>query len=260
MIGDFPSLLLLILIAAGAILTADALFLRSKRRAAIAGGANPAEPVLVSYARSFFPVLLVVLLFRSFAFEPFRIPSASMMPGLVDGDFILVNKFSYGLRLPLLNTKVLQVGEPQRGDVVVFRSPSEPSVNLIKRLIGLPGDHIVVHDNRLFINGTLIPLTPDGEYSGHYGFSGAPLGLERFNTAEHIVMFAPERYAADFEGTVPAGHYFFMGDNRNDSEDSRFPKVGFVPQGNLVGHAIRIWMNWRIPGWPDWQRIGTPIR
>jgi signal peptidase I len=215
---------------------------------------------MVYYARSFIPVILIVLLLRSFVFEPFRIPSASMMPGLVDGDFILVSKFSYGLRLPLINVKILPLGEPHRGDVIVFRLPSKPSVHFIKRLIGLPGDHIVVRNNRLSVNGTPIPMEPDGTYSGGYGFTGAALALEEFGADRHVVMFAPDRYATDFDAVVPAGRYFFMGDNRNDSADSRFPLVGFVPDQYLVGHAVRILANWQIPGLPDWRRIGMKIR
>jgi signal peptidase I len=256
---DLSGWLLIILAGAGAILLFDRLALRPRRAAPQPGQAAPAEPLVVSYARSFFPVLLIVLLIRSFAFEPFRIPSASMMPGLVDGDFIVVNKFTYGLRLPLIHTKVLSIDEPRRGDVVVFRAPAEPGVNLIKRLVGLPGDHIVVRNNRLLINAVPIPLSPDGAYGGGYGFTGSPLEKERFGAADHVIMLAPERFAADFDGVVPAGHYFFMGDNRNDSEDSRFAKVGFVPEDHLVGRAIRIWMNWQIPGWPVWGRIGMRI-
>jgi signal peptidase I len=255
---DFSATFVLLLAACGVILLADRMYFKARRHHR-AAGAGVREPLPVYYARSFFPVVLIVLLVRSFIFEPFRIPSASMMPGLVDGDFILVDKFSYGLRLPVINTKILSIGEPRRGDVIVFRLPSDPSVHFIKRLVGLPGDHIVVHDNRLTINGVLVPLQPDGVYSGGYGFTGAELGLERFGTDQHVVMFARNREATDFEAVVPAGHYFFMGDNRNDSEDSRFPVVGFVPEQNLVGHAVRIWMNWQIPGWPEWRRIGMRI-
>jgi signal peptidase I len=259
MYSDFSTILALALLATGSILLADAIVMKKKR---LAAGATAAarRAVLLSYARSLFPVLLVVVLVRSFLFEPFRIPSASMMPGLVDGDFILVNKFSYGLRLPLLYTKLVAIGEPRRGDVIVFRLPSDPSTHFIKRLVGLPGDHVLVRDNRIFINGTPMTLTFDGTYSGDFGFAGSPLGIERFGQTAHVVMFAPARFAADFEGTVPADHYFFMGDNRNDSEDSRFQKVGFVPDEYLVGRAIRIWMNWRLTGWPDWQRIGTRVQ
>lgn len=119
---------------------------------------------------------------------------------------------------------------------------------------------MVVHDNRVFINGMVIPLDAAGTYLGAYGFTGAALGTERFGGTEHKVMFATDRTATDFEATVPKGMYFFMGDNRNDSQDSRFSTVGFVPEHNLVGRAIRIWMNWRLPGWPDWHRIGMKIR
>ena len=256
---DFSLLIVVAVVASGAIALVDAAFLRRKRQAA-AAGANAKDPAVVEYARSFFPILLIVLLFRSFLFEPFRIPSASMMPGLVDGDFILVNKFDYGLRLPVSNMKVAQIGEPHRGDVVVFRSPADLSINLIKRLVGLPGDRVTVRNNRVSINGVPVRLEPDGIYADGYGFTGSPLALEKFGNDAHHIMFAQDRFATDFEGTVPAGTYFFMGDNRNDSEDSRFPKVGFVPEKNLVGHAMRIWMNWQVPGWPRLARIGMPIR
>jgi signal peptidase I len=256
---DFSATFVLLLAASGAILLADRMYFKARRQRG-AEGTGVREPVLVYYARSFFPVVLIVLLVRSFLFEPFRIPSASMMPGLVDGDFIFVDKFSYGLRLPVIDTKIVPIGAPRRGDVIVFRLPSDPSVHFIKRLVGLPGDHIVVRDNRIAINGVPVPLTPDGVYSGGYGFTGAQLGLERFGADQHVVMFAPNRDATDFDTVVPAGQYFFMGDNRNDSEDSRFPIVGFVPERNLVGHAVRIWMNWQLPGWPDWHRIGKKIR
>jgi signal peptidase I len=216
-------------------------------------------PVVVGYARTLFPVLLIVLVVRSFIVEPFRIPSASMMPGLVDGDYIIVDKFSYGLKLPLLNTEILRIGAPRRGDVVVFRLPSDPSIHYIKRLVGLPGDHVVVHDNRLYINGQPVPLTSAGQFRGGFGFAGSPLGVERFGAERHVVMFAEDRPAKDFDAIVPAGQFFFMGDNRNDSQDSRFAAVGFVPFKNLTGRATRIWMNWRFPGWPDWHRIGAKI-
>jgi signal peptidase I len=256
---DLAGIFTLLLALSGAILVAETLIFK-RRRQRVAAGAMVQEPLAVQYARSFFPVFLVVLLVRAFVFEPFRIPSASMMPGLVDGDFIFVDKFSYGLRLPLINTKIVPIGEPQRGDVIVFRLPSDPSIHFIKRLIGLPGDHVVVRDNRITLNGAPIPLQRDGTYSGGYGFAGAELALERLGPEQHALMFAPNRDAADFDAVVPPGHYFFMGDNRNDSEDSRFPMVGFVPEQNLVGHAVRIWMNWQVPGWPHWRRIGMKIR
>ena len=123
----------------------------------------------------------------------------------------------------------------------------------------MPGDHILVRDNRLTINGEEIPVKPDGIYSDGYGFSGSELERERFGATTHVIMLAPNRYATDYDTVVPEGRYFFMGDNRNDSSDSRFPLVGFVPEKNLVGRAQRIWMNWQIPGWPRWSRIGMKI-
>src|SRR4029077_8636279 len=159
---DFSAVLLAITVLTGLVWGLDAALLAPRRTAAArAGGRAPmltAEPGTVDYARSFFPVALVVLLLRSFVFEPFRIPSDSMMPTLLDGDFIIVNKYAYGLRLPVLNRKVVNVGEPQRGDVVVFRYPRDPSTNFIKRLVGLPGDHVEVHDNLIIINGKPVPF------------------------------------------------------------------------------------------------------
>jgi signal peptidase I len=251
---DFPLILSLLLVASGLILLTEAAIFKRRRATTSAK-----QPLLVQYARSLFPVILIVLVVRSFVVEPFRIPSASMMPGLVDGDFILVNKFSYGLRLPVLNSKILSAGQPQRGDVVVFRLPSKPSVHYIKRLIGIPGDHIVVRDNAIFINGERVAVKRDGEYGGGYGFSGADLEIERIGGRDHQIMLAKDRYSTDYDTVVPPGNYFFMGDNRNDSEDSRFAQVGFVPERNLDGRAMLIWMNWQIPGWPIWHRFGTKI-
>jgi signal peptidase I len=256
---DLAGIFTLLVFLAVAILLVDKAILKPRRQRG-AQGRVIQEPLAVYYARSFLPVILVVLVVRAFVFEPFRIPSASMMPGLVDGDFIFVNKFSYGLRLPLVNAKIAATGEPKRGDVIVFRLPSDPSVHFIKRLIGLPGDHIVVRDNQIILNGVLVPEQRDGVYSGGYGFSGATLALEQFGAEQHVIMFAADRGNTDYEAVVPAGHYFFMGDNRNDSADSRFPLVGFVPEENLVGRAVRVWMNWQIPGWPHWRRIGMKIR
>lgn len=252
---DISLILVLLAAVSGLILLIDTT--RFKRRWRDAS--NTKESLVVQYARSFLPVILIVLVIRSFLLEPFRIPSASMMPGLVDGDFIFVNKFSYGLRIPILNYKILSTGQPQRGDVVVFRLPSDPTIHYIKRLIGLPGDHIVVRDNIIFINGEPVPTERDGKYAGGYGFSGADLEVERIGDRDHLIMLARNRTSTDHDSIVPAGSYFFMGDNRNDSEDSRFAQVGFVPDKNLDGHAMIIWMNWQIPGWPIWQRVGTKI-
>jgi signal peptidase I len=220
-------------------------------------------PTTTEYAISFFPVIAVVLIIRSFLIEPFRIPSDSMMPTLLDGDFIFVNKYTYGLRLPVANTKIVDIGEPKRGDVIVFRLPTDPSTNYIKRLIGLPGDHVEVQDNQVIINGTPMKLTWDGFYADSPNYIGARLGSEDLGTIKHVVMLA-KRFGSDYSGTdfdaiVPPGHYFFMGDNRNNSQDSRFPQVGFVPEENIVGRAVRIWMHWEWPKMPAWSRIGQAI-
>jgi signal peptidase I len=266
MIFDFSFILVVATLATGIIWGLDSWLFKPKRlaRAQAAGTApeNVREPVLVEYARSFFPVILIVLLIRSFLFEPFRIPSDSMMPTLLDGDFIFVNKYAYGLRLPVLNTKIVSVGEPKRGDVIVFRLPSDPTTNYIKRLVGLPGDHVVVRGDRLFVNGEAMKVELDGLYEGPKDTgaqAGAQIGTEHLGDVDHHVLYIPNRYT-DYDEVVPAGHYFFMGDNRDNSRDSRFPQVGFVPEANLVGKAVRIWLNWDIPAAPIWDRIGDPIR
>ena len=257
MVFDFSFVLVVATLVTGLIWAADARLFRAERLRRAAGGAVR-EPVIVEYARSFFPIILIVLLIRSFLFEPFRIPSDSMMPTLLDGDFIFVNKFTYGLRLPVLNTEFVDFGAPQRGDVVVFRLPADPSTNYIKRLVGLPGDHIVVRDKRVYVNGSPQPVMLDGIYSG-FGHDGAQIGLETLGTAQHRVLYIPDRPSVDFDGVVPAGHFFFMGDNRDNSRDSRFAEVGFVPAGNVVGKAVRIWLNWNLPNAPLWNRIGNAI-
>jgi signal peptidase I len=263
MIFDFSFILVAATLLTGLIWGIDAVVFKPKRVAeARARGValeNVREPLVVEYARSFFPVILIVLLIRSFLFEPFRIPSDSMMPTLLRGDFIFVNKFAYGLRLPVLNTKIVPIGEPQRGDVIVFRLPRDPTTNYIKRLVGLPGDHIVVRGQNLYINGERVAVVKNGVYRGH-GHDGAELATERLGSVEHQVLFLPGREGRDYDEVVPAGHYFFMGDNRDNSRDSRYFEVGFVPERNLVGKAVRIWLNWDLSSPPIWDRIGDPIR
>lgn len=228
------------------------------------------EPLTVDYARSFLPIFLVVLVLRSFVVEPFRIPSGSMIPTLLIGDFILVNKFSYGIRLPVVRTKVLELGEPERGDVVVFRFPRDPKVDYIKRIVGVPGDRIGYKGKTLFVNGQAMPIKglaqyhSDGSSTRANGFIEA---VEQLDGVEHHVLVNP--YVGDFspgcnvlrqgEITVPAGHYFAMGDNRDDSNDSRC--WGLVPEQNLVGKAFMIWMSWDAgrDGVVAWNRLGTII-
>jgi signal peptidase I len=258
LVFDFSFVLVLASLVTGLVWAADAWYLKPRRLARAEPGTLPAEPVLVEYSRSFFPIIVVVLLIRSFLFEPFRIPSDSMMPTLLDGDFIFVNKFTYGLRLPVVNTEVVALGEPQRGDVVVFRLPSDPATNYIKRLVGLPGDHVTVRDKRVQVNGVDQPVTLDGVYEG-FGHTGAQVAIEQLGEVPHRVLYIPNRPSYDFDDVVPAGHYFFMGDNRDNSRDSRFPEVGFVPADLVVGKAVVIWLNWNLPNAPIWSRIGQSI-
>ncbi|MEJ2454479.1 MAG: signal peptidase I [Candidatus Thiodiazotropha sp.] len=278
---DFPTFLVVASALTGGIWLIDVLFLAPKRRklaTAEGGEADETtlsaykEPLLVEYARSFFPVIFIVLILRSFLVEPFRIPSGSMMPTLLVGDFILVNKFSYGIRLPVLNTKVINIGDPQRGDPVVFRYPKQPQIDYIKRVIGLPGDTIYYKNKTLYINGEAMPQTPVGRYIGIGSgarMTGAIKAIENLDGVEHTILVHP--LAPDFASgcsvlargpiTVPEGHYFVMGDNRDNSNDGRC--WGFVPDENLVGKAFGIWMNWdsELGSFPpiEWERIGNGI-
>ncbi len=255
MVFDFAFLLFIATVITGLVWLFDILVLRPKRRAADTGAQ---ESVVVEYSRSFFPIILIVLLVRSFLFEPFRIPSDSMMPTLLDGDFIFVNKYAYGLRLPVLNRKVVEISAPTRGDVVVFRLPSDPGTNYIKRVVGLPGDRIGYRADRLYINGELIPSSAHGTYRD-FGYR-ANLAIETIGDREHELLLLPQRYGKEGQWQVPDGHYFVMGDNRDNSRDSRFPGVGAIPESFLVGRAVRIWMNWNFPDdGPLWERIGEKI-
>lgn len=253
---DYPVTLAIVLAVAGAIWAGE-VWAAHERQAA---GAPPAPPSrLAGQARAVFLVLLSFAMLRSSVLEPYQIPSGSMMPSLIAGDFIMVSKAAYGLRLPFTDTEILPMGSPRRGQVVVFRSPTEQK-DLIKRLVGLPGDHVRVRDNRIWINHQLLPLTPEGAYDGLGGFAGARLAREQLGGRSHAVLLVDSLPSCDFEATVPPHTYFFMGDNRNDSEDSRFPEVGFVPEENLIGPAFLIWMSWDMPHWPVWDRIGQWIR
>ncbi len=216
-------------------------------------------PWWVEYGVSFFPVILFVFVLRSFIVEPFRIPSGSMLPTLQSGDLILVNKFTYGLRLPVIDTKVIPIGQPQRGDVMVFRYPVDPSVDYIKRVVGLPGDQVAYLDKKLYINGKEVPRKADGQYFEPDRVAYTAQFIETLGDKSHKILL-DERRSQDIgpissfpyrekceylrngiRCTVPDGVYFMMGDNRDNSLDSRF--WGFVPEANIVGKAFFIWMN-----------------
>lgn len=273
-IGDFSLILVLLVLAAGVVVAADKIFF-NRRRVRLMGAVDvqrvlsqvkSAEDrqqlvdwaekdfVVAEYAKSFFPVLLVVLVLRSFLFEPFKIPSASMVPTLLVHDFILVNKFAYGVRLPVIGTKILPMAEPQRGDVMVFYPPNDKRY-FIKRVIGLPGDHIQLQDNVLSING--VQMRQQQLRIDDSGFPYMLIMQENLQPKEHLLqkvsLVTPQ---SNYETVVPAGSYFMMGDNRDNSSDSRF--WGAVPEANIVGKAVYVWMHWEgLSGLPSFSRNGV---
>ncbi len=274
---DLATILVLLTFVTGLIWLYDSIFLaplRVRAKSHLLVHASEADyqeieqiPFIVDLARSLFPVFLTVLLLRSFLVEPFRIPSGSMMPTLLIGDFILVNKFSYGIRLPVLNIKVIEIGEPQRGDVVVFRYPEDPSTPYIKRVIGLPGDLLEYNQphKMLYINGEQVPQdfvdTYIGEGQGS-GFTGHEQRLEYLSEeAKHAILINRRagQPAPFYKWKVPDNEYVVFGDNRDNSRDSRY--WGTVPEENLIGKAFFIWMNWDLKnGGISWKRIGTSIQ
>jgi signal peptidase I len=273
---NFALILFLLTLGTGVVWFADKLLLARRRPE------GTPEPWWIEYPKSFFPVLLVVFLLRSFVAEPFKIPSSSMRPTLEVGDYILVNKFVYGLRLPVIEKKIVPLGDPQRGDVVVFRYPVNPSQDFIKRVVGVGGDVVEYRDKMLTVNGKPLPQAPDGTYSYLEGL--------RFETTERLRETAqgregpvqyttavnpraapvypqnvrpfPGRQNCDYNDRgftckVPAGHYFMMGDNRDNSDDSRY--WGFVPDDHIRGRAFFIWFNWDDISTFAFKRIGNSI-
>jgi len=218
------------------------------------------QPWWLDWTAGLFPVILAVFLLRSFLFEPFKIPSGSMIPTLLVGDLILVNKYHYGVRLPVINKKIIDNHEPQRGDVMVFRYPVDPRVDYIKRVVGIPGDEVTYANQRLSINGQVVEHVAQGEFYDEDSLRYAPQFTEKLGSVEHRILVNPNqssyfgslpksfpfsencRYSAEgMSCKVPPGHYFMMGDNRDNSQDSRF--WGFVPDENIVGKAFFVWMN-----------------
>lgn len=265
---DFSLLLVLAVAISGFVYLLDVLWLRPKRRQRVAtadaattdGLDAPTrekllkEPWPVDYSRSFFPVLLVVLVVRSFIVEPFQIPSGSMKPTLEVGDFILVNKFAYGLRLPVVHNRFFEVDDPERGDVMVFRFPDEPAVNFIKRVVGLPGDSVRYEGKQLYINGE--PVSKSLIEEGPERSPQQLLLEERLGSVSHYIYNNPRDPGPQMrEVVVPEGHYFTMGDNRDHSNDSRY--WGFVPEENIVGRAFAVWMHWDggLPSFTSVRRI-----
>lgn len=265
---NFPAVLLLAIVITGLVWLVDAIALRKQR------AKDASEPIVVEMAKSFFPVILIVFLLRSFLYEPFKIPSGSMVPTLLVGDFILVNKYTYGVRLPVINKTVMEINKPSRGDVMVFRYPEMPSKDFIKRVIGLPGDKIEYRNKQLTINGKPQKMEKTGVYTEvenlqmqqfdafkeflddkPHTMMQNPL-VRGFNLGQVRANFPHKKNCAYNEDglscTVPDGHYFMMGDSRDNSDDGRF--WGFVPEENIVGKAVLVWMNFSAL-----KRVGTRI-
>ena len=259
---NFALILLVLTVVTGILYAVDVLKFRKLR------ARDAKEPLWVEWGASFFPVILIVFVLRSFLFEPFKIPSGSMIPTLLVGDFILVNKFTYGIRLPVINKKIIDINNPQRGDVMVFRYPEDPSLDYIKRVIGVPGDTVAYQNKRLSINGQPVETTKIADYHHPERLYYSEQYVARMNGSEYRYLndsdapsFIPDasRFpyrenctynAAGVVCMVPEGHYFVMGDNRDNSRDSRF--WGFVPEQNIVGKAFFVWLNLSDPG-----RIGS---
>ncbi|WP_298624112.1 signal peptidase I [uncultured Legionella sp.] len=250
---NFALILLVLSAVSGFIYFLDIVFWAKKR------GPDQKPGRVIEYSRSFFPVFFIVLLLRSFLIEPFRIPSGSLEPTLLVGDFVAVNKFAYGLRLPVWEKKVVSIADPKKGDVAVFRWPPAPTYDYIKRVIGVPGDKISYHNKKLTINGkeakqTFVEYTID-ESSG----KAVAQYKEDLNGVVHDIFVRADVSAVDFDIVVPEGNYFMMGDNRDDSADSRF--WGFVPDSYLRGKAFLVWMSWN--GKTNslrWSKIGRLIK
>ncbi|MCW5588314.1 MAG: signal peptidase I [Legionellales bacterium] len=262
---DLPFILVALVIISGLIWLADSVFFARKRQARTSFDQKVKLPIAVDYARSFFPLLLIVLIIRSFIFQPFKVPSGSLMPTIMAGDYIAVNMGAYGLRLPLTHTKILNTGKLHRGDIVLFRWPANPQhVNYIKRLIGLPGDTISYVNKVLYINGKEMTQTPQGDTTDYDCATGQTICTvkkiqEDLDGVKHNILVYPNIPSRNFYNLkVPAGEYFMMGDNRDNSDDSRY--WGFVKDDAIIGKALFIFFSWdSYAGHARWERMFAAI-
>lgn len=274
---DFALILFLLLCVTGLLWAMDRFYMEKRRHAAVARDMDAGltreqalkknkQTLIVEYARAFFPVILIVFLLRSFLVEPFKIPSGSMYPSLYIGDYILVNKYAYGIRLPIIHYKLVDIDSPRRGEVAVFRYPVNESDNYIKRIVGLPGDRIMYKNKQIYVNGDPMPLESATPYELRHGEGVVEKFTRRMETLgdiRHAMITTDRPDPEPYEIVVQPGHYFVMGDNRDNSNDSR--NWGLVPEANLVGRAFFIWFSlneadgqwfWRRI---VWERIGTTI-
>jgi signal peptidase I len=256
---NFQLILVILVGLSGLIYLLDVLFFAKKRNAT---DTQQKMPLFIDYARSFFPVLLLVLIVRSFLVQPFRVPSGSLEPTILPNDFVAVNQFAYGLRLPVIHTKILAIGRPKRGDVAVFRYPPNPKIDYVKRVIGLPGDRVVYKQKTLYINGKKMPqkfLRTGYDFAPPDFSIPANVKEETLGAVKHEIQVRQKGGDNnEFEVIVPEKSYFMMGDNRDDSADSRY--FGFVPETSLIGKAFIIWFSWdssthRI----RWNRMGQKL-
>lgn len=254
---DVPFILTSLVLISGLITLIDALFYAKKRK-----NHKTHKPWIVEHAHSFFPMLLLVWTVRSFIIQPYRVPTGSLEPTILPGDFIVVNQFAYGLRLPVLNIKLLHLGEPKRGDIALFRYPNDPSVIYVKRVVGLPGDHIAYHNKILTINDKIMPQDFVGiDLDTENGFTvPVKVFVENLDGIKHKIFIKPDHEdGMDVDVIVPENNYFMMGDNRDSSADSRY--WGFMPEENLIGKAFGIWMNFDTDNFKvKWERIGKKIQ
>lgn len=263
MFFDFLNILALLTVFTGVIYIVDVIW-RAKKKQTLPKDekGKTKHPIIIDYARSFFPILLIVLLIRAFVVQPYRVPTGSLEPTIMPGDMILVNQYDYGLKVPIWNKQLINIDTPHIGQIALFRWPVSPSVTFVKRVIGVPGDHISYINKVLYINGKkakqkFIKNTMEISDSGKTW----PVKEyeENLNGVKHLIFIRPDRSTRDFKNlVVPQGEYFMMGDNRDDSDDSRF--WGFVPFNDFVGRALFVWMSWdsakhRV----RWNRIGTKL-